>query len=182
MDCSTLGFPVLHYLQGVCSNSCPLSQWCHPTISSPVIPFSSFPQSFPTSGSLPMSQLLGTLKNAPNCRLLSTSKLPWPRTAVESKEFLQKWFFPFSHWFFSRLSCFSVRGDNLVKDPSPHLEEIRLQEQALKIPLVQPDWRASEHIHTRNVWLPPYTHSTRVWTTDIAHFSVFLPALNHGLM
>ena len=37
-------------------NSCPLSQWCHPTISSSVIPFSSCPQSFPASGSFPMSQ------------------------------------------------------------------------------------------------------------------------------
>ena len=37
---------------GVCSNSCPLSQWCHPTISSSVIPFSSRLQSFPASGSL----------------------------------------------------------------------------------------------------------------------------------
>ena len=37
---------------------CPLSQWCHPTISSSVIPFSSCPQSFPASGSFPMSQLL----------------------------------------------------------------------------------------------------------------------------
>ena len=36
---------------GVHSNSCPLSQWCHPTISSSVIPFSSCLQSFPTSGS-----------------------------------------------------------------------------------------------------------------------------------
>ena len=41
---------------GVCSNSCPLSQWCHPTISSSVVPFSSCPQSFPASGSFPMSQ------------------------------------------------------------------------------------------------------------------------------
>ena len=38
-------------------NSCPLSRWCHPTISSSVIPFSSCPQSFPASGSFPMSQL-----------------------------------------------------------------------------------------------------------------------------
>ena len=38
-------------------NSCPLSQWCHPTISSSVIPFSSCLQSFPTSASFPMSQL-----------------------------------------------------------------------------------------------------------------------------
>ena len=42
---------------GVHSNSCPLSQWCHSAISSSVIPFSSFPQSLPASGSFPMSQL-----------------------------------------------------------------------------------------------------------------------------
>ena len=39
-----------------CSNSCPLSWGCHPTISSSVIPFSSCPQSFQASGSFPMSQ------------------------------------------------------------------------------------------------------------------------------
>ena len=39
------------------SNSCPLSWWCHPAISSSVIPFSSFPQSFPASQSFPMNQL-----------------------------------------------------------------------------------------------------------------------------
>ena len=38
-------------------NPCPLSRWCHPTISSSVFPFSSCPQSFPASGSFPMSQL-----------------------------------------------------------------------------------------------------------------------------
>ena len=40
-----------------CSNSYPLSRWCHPTISSSVVPFSSCPQSFPGSGSFQMSQL-----------------------------------------------------------------------------------------------------------------------------
>ena len=40
----------------VYSNSCPSSQWCHPSISSSVIPFSSCPQSLPASGSFPMSQ------------------------------------------------------------------------------------------------------------------------------
>ena len=45
---------------GVYSNSCPLSQWCHPTISSSVIPFSSCLQSFPASGSLPMSQFFAS--------------------------------------------------------------------------------------------------------------------------
>ena len=39
------------------SNSCPSSRWCHPAISSSVVPFSSCPQSIPASGSFPMSQL-----------------------------------------------------------------------------------------------------------------------------
>ena len=42
---------------GVHPNSCPLSWWCHPAISSSVVPFSSCPQSLPTSGSFPMNQL-----------------------------------------------------------------------------------------------------------------------------
>ena len=42
---------------GVDSDSCPSSQWCHPAISSSVVPFSSCPQSLPTSESFPMSQL-----------------------------------------------------------------------------------------------------------------------------
>ena len=41
---------------GVYSNACPLSRWCHPTISSSVVPFSSCPQSLPASESFPMSQ------------------------------------------------------------------------------------------------------------------------------
>ena len=41
---------------GAYSNSCPLSRWCHPTISSSVVPFSSRLQSFPVSGSFPVSQ------------------------------------------------------------------------------------------------------------------------------
>ena len=42
---------------GVYPNSCPLSRWCHPAISSSVVPFSSCPQSLPASESFPMSQL-----------------------------------------------------------------------------------------------------------------------------
>ena len=42
---------------GVHLNPCPSSRWCHPTISSSVVPFSSHPQSFPASGSFPVSQL-----------------------------------------------------------------------------------------------------------------------------
>ena len=44
----------------VYSNSCPFSQWCHPTISSSVVLFSSCLQSFPASGSFPVSQLFAT--------------------------------------------------------------------------------------------------------------------------
>ena len=45
---------------GVYSNSCPSSWWCHPTISSSVVPFSSHPLSFPASGSLQMSQFFAS--------------------------------------------------------------------------------------------------------------------------
>ena len=45
---------------GVYSNSCPLRQWCHPTISSSVVPFSPHLQSFPESGSFQMSQLFAS--------------------------------------------------------------------------------------------------------------------------
>ena len=56
MNCSIPGFTVLHHLPEF-AYSCPLSWWCHPIISSSVIPFSSCPQSFPASGYFPMNQL-----------------------------------------------------------------------------------------------------------------------------
>ena len=49
-------FPCLSPTPRAYSNSCPLSQWCHPNTSSSVVPFSSHLQSFPASGSFPMSQ------------------------------------------------------------------------------------------------------------------------------
>ena len=57
VDYSTPGFPVLYHLPGACSNSCPLSRWCHLTTSSSVVPLSFHLQSFPASGSFPMCQL-----------------------------------------------------------------------------------------------------------------------------
>ena len=45
---------------GACSNSCPLSRWCHPTISSSVVPFSSCLQSFPASESCPVNQFFSS--------------------------------------------------------------------------------------------------------------------------
>ena len=55
MNCSTPGLPVHHQLLEF-THSCPLSQGCHATISSSVVPFSSYLQSFPASGSFQMSQ------------------------------------------------------------------------------------------------------------------------------
>ena len=53
LSCSSLS-------PGVCSNSCPSSRWCHPTISSSITPLSSCPQSFSASGSFPVSQLFAS--------------------------------------------------------------------------------------------------------------------------
>ena len=96
---------------GAYSNSCPLSRWCHPTISSSVVPFSSCLQSFPASGSFPMSQffvsgvisilicictiyiiiylsvylyLYQTKHESESCSVLSNSAIPWP---IQSMEF-----------------------------------------------------------------------------------------------
>ena len=55
---TSLPYPSL--CPGACSNSCPLSRWCHPTVSSSVIPFFSCPQSFPPSGSFLMSQFFAS--------------------------------------------------------------------------------------------------------------------------
>ena len=52
--------PLTSLSPGVCSNSCPMSQWCHPIISSSVAYFSSCLQSFPASGSSPMSRLFAS--------------------------------------------------------------------------------------------------------------------------
>ena len=60
MDCSAPGFPVSYHLLEFCPASCPLNQWCHPTISSSVIPFSSHLQSFSASGSFQMSQFFAS--------------------------------------------------------------------------------------------------------------------------
>ena len=82
-SCPTLCNPIQEHTRLLCPsptpraclNSCPLSQWCHPTISSSVVPFSSCLQPFPPSGSFPVSQLFA-LGGQSNGASSSTSVLP----------------------------------------------------------------------------------------------------------
>ena len=74
---------------GICSNSYQLSRWCHPTISTSVVPFSSCPQSSPASGTFPVS-LLFTSSGQSIRASASVSVLP-----VDS----QDWFFFRIDWF-----------------------------------------------------------------------------------
>ena len=67
---------------GVHPNPCPLSRWCHPTISSSVIPFSPFPQSFPVSGSFQMSKLFASGRQS--IRVSASTSVPPMNT--------QEWF------------------------------------------------------------------------------------------
>ena len=102
----------------VCSTSCPLSWWCHPTISSSVTPFSSCPQSFLASGSFPMSRLftsggqsIGTSASASVLWMNFQGRFPlgnwlvWspfcPRNSQESSPASQ--FKSFSSWVLSLL-------------------------------------------------------------------------------
>ena len=64
----------------VYSNSCPLSQWCHPTISFPVVPFFSCLQSFPVSGSFQMGQLFAS---GGQCIGVSASTLVLPKNTQD---------------------------------------------------------------------------------------------------
>ena len=60
VSCSKPGFFCPSLSPWVCSNSCPLNQWCYPTISSSFAPFSSCPQFFPPSGYFPVSQFFAS--------------------------------------------------------------------------------------------------------------------------
>ena len=93
---------------GVYSNSCPLSQWCHPTISSSVVPFSSYLQSFPASGSFPVSQFFASGGQSTGVSA-STSVLPMN---------IQSWF--------------PLRLTGLISLQSKGLSRVFLQHHSLK--------------------------------------------------
>ena len=95
MDCSTLPCP--SPTRKACPNTCPLSRWCHPTISSSVVPVSSYLQSFPASGFCPMNQFftsggqsIGALASASVLPMNIQDWFPWGLTgllSLQSKEF-----------------------------------------------------------------------------------------------
>ena len=95
---------------GIYSNSCPLSQWCHPDISSSVIPFSSCPQSLPASGSFPMSQLFAWGGQSTGVSALSSFL---PKISKGLISFRMDW-----------LDLLVVQGDSQESSPTPHFKSI----------------------------------------------------------
>ena len=71
---------------GACSNSCPLSRWCLPTISTSVVPFSSRLQSFPASGSFPMNRFFTS-----GGQSMGDSASAWSFQEIFRTDFLQDW-------------------------------------------------------------------------------------------
>ena len=83
--------PCLPPTPGACPNSCLSNGWCHPTISSSVVPFSSCPQSFPASGSFPRSQFfalggqsIGASASAPVLPMNIRDNFPWELIGLTS--------------------------------------------------------------------------------------------------
>ena len=91
---------------GVCLNSCPLSGWSHPTISSSVASFSSYPQSFPALGSFPMSWLF-----ASSGQSIGASASVFPMN-------IQGWF-PLG-----LTSLISLQSKGLLSSPTPQFKSI----------------------------------------------------------
>ena len=92
-----------------CSNSWPLSRWCHPTISSSAIPFSSCLQSFPASGSFPMSQFF-----------TSGSQRIRASASVSSLPMNIQYWFPLDWFFWSPCSS----RDSQESSPTPRFKSI----------------------------------------------------------
>ena len=116
VDCSMSGrLPHLSLSPGVCSNSCPLNRWCHPTISSSVASFSC-PQSFPVSG---LFQWVDSLHHVAKVLELyiQHQSFQW----IFSVDFLKDWLV---------LSPCSSR-DSQESSPIPHLESINSSTSSL---------------------------------------------------
>ena len=116
----------------VCSNSCPLSWWCHRNILSSVAPFSSWPQCFSTSESFPMSQLFSS-----GGQIIGTSALAsvLPMNIQD---------------------CFPLRLTGLISLLSKRLSRVFFSITVRKHQLfgTQPSLWSRSHIHWRRKWQP----------------------------
>ena len=169
---------VLHELQharlpcpslspGVCSNSCPLSQWCHPTISSSVAPFSSCSQSFTASGSFPMSRLSASGGQSIGS-LASTSVLPMN---------IQDWF-PLG--LTGLISC--CPEDSQESSPTPQFKSVNFSVLSFlygpALTSIHDYWRSHS-----------FDYTDLCWQSDISAFNIlsrfviaFLPKSKHLLI
>jgi len=137
----------------VYSNSCPLSQWCHPTISSSVVPFSSCLQSFPTSGSFQMSQLFASGVCVKSLSRVWLSAIPWTvaRQAPLSMEFSRQEYwsglpFPFPGDLPNpdiKPRSPTLQADALSSEPPgkpPGSQSIRVSASTSVLPMYIQDW------------------------------------------
>ena len=100
---------------GVYPNSCPSSQWCHPAISSFVIPSSSCPQSLPASGSFPMSESAHTHKTKISIVIWTIVFCPWCFKSLDSSSVLINWFLQITHHIFKFSMKYSSRIRFFIK-------------------------------------------------------------------
>ena len=94
---------------GVYSNSCPSSRWCHPAISSSVIPSSSCPQSLPASRSFPMSESEHTHKTKISIAIRTIVFCPWCFKSLDSSSVLINGFLHITHHIFKFSMKYSSR-------------------------------------------------------------------------
>ena len=134
-------FPCPSPIPGACSNSCSSSWWFHPTISSSVVPFSSCLQSFPASGSFPVSQFFASGGQSIGASA-SASVLPMN---------IQGWF--------------PLGLTSLISFLSKGLSRVFSNTTVRKHQLfgVQPSLRSNSHIHT---WL---LEKPQLWLHDLCH-------------
>ena len=139
-------FPCPSLSLGICSNSCPLSQWCCPNISSSVAPFSSCPQSFLTSESFPM---IGFLHGPRIGASALASVLPMN---IEG-------------WFPLGLTCLiSLLSKRLLRAFSRTV----IQKHQFFGP--QPFLWSISHIHTWLLEKPSFDYMDLCWQSDVSAF------------
>ena len=146
VDCSTPGSSLLHYLLGVHSNSCSSRWWCHPAISSSVIPFSCL-QAFLSSGSFPVSE--------------SSLSIMWPKYCSFTSILFFHWIFKIDLRWTGWISLLS-KGLSRVF-PSTTVQKHQFFGTQLSL------W-SSSHIHTALLEKPHLWLYRLCWQSDVSAF------------